>query len=148
LIEFPELSPSSVVPLLKLVATAREPRKPAHFEGEFFSDFDPSDRSTWPTVSSFPPGEDAGEVVRVLRRHKDEILACRKREPAGQENAHGQMTVRLMIHRSGTVSDVSVSPHRFEGSVLGECVTASVRTWRFSTFSGPPLPLDFPVIVR
>jgi hypothetical protein len=91
---------------------------------------------------------DDSQILLVLREHKNDIAACRDKQLEADPAAEGQMTVTFAILPTGEVSRPTVRPPHFTGSVLGECVVASVSTWRFPAFSGRPLPLDFPVTLH
>jgi hypothetical protein len=58
------------------------------------------------------------------------------------------MTVKFVILPSGKTSQHTVTPDKFRGSVLGDCVISSVKSWSFPQFSGHALPLDFPVTLH
>ncbi len=88
------------------------------------------------------------EVLRVLVNHKQDIVRCLSEQKNADPSLQGQMTVKLQITGEGRPTRVNVVPARFRDAVVGRCVIRSVKRWRFPRFSGDPIPLDFPVVVR
>jgi hypothetical protein len=87
------------------------------------------------------------EILEVMRAHKGEIEECRARYPRSSE-CGVVLTVALRIVKTGTVSDIRVTPERFAGEEIGRCLVASVEKWRFRAFATGSMPLDFPVTLR
>ena len=71
-------------------------------------------------VQSSPYSRKVGDRLRVIRRQK-----------------------RLSLQEVEANSD-----DEFKASVVGKCVVTSVARWRFPAFSGPTMPVDFPVRVK
>ncbi len=95
-----------------------------------------------------PASLDDSEILRVLRKHKNDIRDCLAKQAEADPGLDGVMTVKFLIRKNGRTFDHEVSPEKFRGAVVGKCVLGSVRGWRFPEFDGSPLPLDFPVKVR
>lgn len=102
-------------------------------------------RSAAKADPALPEQLEDSDIFRVLRQHKSEIRKCRKRQKEVDPNLEGVMKVKFTIQKTGRTSSHTVSPDKFSSSVVGKCVLASVRNWRFPRFTGRPLPLDFPV---
>jgi hypothetical protein len=105
-------------------------------------------RRTVEVDESLPRQLTDSDVLGVLREHRVAIRNCLRAHQASTSNLEGEMKVKLLIPRSGRATRVSVSPARFRASVVGQCVAREVKTWRFPAFSGPWMPIDFPVTVR
>jgi predicted Zn finger-like uncharacterized protein len=105
-------------------------------------------RAPAPAESDVPESLDEAQILRVLRKYKGEINACREKQAKADPNLEGVMTVKFVVQRSGQTSQHSVGPDKFKSSVVGKCVIDSVRGWRFPQFSKGTMPLDFPVMVK
>lgn len=91
---------------------------------------------------------DDSDILGVLRKHRKAIISCVKKQQTADGSVSGTMMVNLVIKRSGRTSRITVSPSRFRRSVAGRCVSSAVKRWRFPKFSGPSMPIDFPVRIR
>ncbi|MBI2378682.1 MAG: zinc-ribbon domain-containing protein [Deltaproteobacteria bacterium] len=85
------------------------------------------------------------DILRELRKHKDEIRDCIEKQRRSDPRLEGKMTMKFVLLNSGRTSEHNVQPVKFDGSVLGKCIVDSVRKWRFPKFSGKPMPIEFPV---
>lgn len=101
-----------------------------------------------PPESDVPKQLDDSDVLGVLRKNAGAVRTCLKKQAAADPALDGTMTVKMVITRSGRTRRVSVSPDKFKSAVIGKCVSSSVKGWRFPKFSGPNMPIDFPVTVR
>ncbi len=101
-----------------------------------------------PPESDVPRQLDDSDVLGVLRKNAGAVRTCLKKQAAADPALDGTMTVKMVITRSGRTRRVSVSPDKFKSAVIGKCVSSSVKGWRFPKFSGPNMPIDFPVTVR
>jgi len=95
-----------------------------------------------------PKSLDEAQLLKVILKHKKVIRDCKKKQKAADPSLGGIMQVRLLIKKTGKTSQVTISPPKFASSVVGSCVGRSVKSWVFPKFSGPTIPLDFPVKVR
>lgn len=101
-----------------------------------------------------PAGEDVPEqleetdILRVLRKYKADINACKEKQAKDDPGLEGVMTVNLVVLKTGRTSQPTVAPDKFKNSAVGKCVVNSVKGWKFPQFSGRPMPIDFPVPVR
>ncbi|MCC7383709.1 MAG: zinc-ribbon domain-containing protein [Deltaproteobacteria bacterium] len=98
--------------------------------------------------SDLPDQLEDADVLRTLRKHKGDINACRDRQAKADPNLEGVMTVTFVVLKTGRTSQHAVSPDKFRSSVVGKCVIESVKGWKFPQFTGRPLPIDFPVMVK
>lgn len=97
-----------------------------------------------------PPKKDKledAEVFGVLRKNRAQVRDCIEKHSAdGGET--GRVRVSITIEPTGRVSQTRFSPASFQRSVLGRCLGSAARTWRFPTFDGKAMPVDFPVTVK
>jgi len=59
----------------------------------------------------------------------------------------GRAQIYLKVRPSGEPFDIFVGPI-LEESILGDCMKSEISAWRFPSFSGPVVPVDFPLHVR
>ena len=88
------------------------------------------------------------DILRVLRKYKADINACKEKQAKDDPGLEGVMTVNLVVLKTGRTSQPTVAPDKFKSSSVGKCVVNSVKGWKFPQFSGRPMPIDFPVPVR
>jgi hypothetical protein len=96
---------------------------------------------------AMPAQLDDGDVLKVMRNHKEAIKTCLTKQKTADPSLDGTMTVAYVIEGSGKTKRWTVSPDKFKASVVGKCVVDSVKTWTFPQFSGHAMPVDFPVKV-
>jgi len=81
------------------------------------------------------------QVQGVVRKNKGKIKVCAKRDPS----ATGTLTISFQIETNGRVRKASVkSPERFKRSPAGRCVVQAVKTFKFPSFSGKPVKINYP----
>lgn len=95
-----------------------------------------------------PEQLDDADVLEVLRSKRGDVRRCLEKQAEADPTLAGTMTVELVIRRSGRPKGVRVREDRFKRAVVGTCMVAAVKRWRFPKFSGAAMPLDFPVRVR
>lgn len=91
---------------------------------------------------------DDSDILGVLRKNRKSIISCVKKQQTADGSVSGTMMVNLVITKSGRTTRITVSPSRFRSSVAGRCVSSAVKRWRFPKFTGPNMPIDFPVRIR
>ncbi|MBI4816824.1 MAG: AgmX/PglI C-terminal domain-containing protein [Deltaproteobacteria bacterium] len=87
------------------------------------------------------------DILRELRAHKAELQECLENHRRSGSSVGGRMAVSFMILETGATSEYRVQPEKFVGTQLEGCVFESVRRWRFPSFDGKPMPIDFPLAV-
>ena len=97
---------------------------------------------------SLPRQLDDPDILGVLRKHRGDVRTCLDKQEAADPALDGEMTVKLVIARTGKTTRVTVQPAKFKSSVVGKCVAGAVQRWSFPQFTGPNMPIDFPVHVR
>jgi hypothetical protein len=101
-----------------------------------------------PSEPDLPRQLDDSDVLGVLRKNRNDVRNCLVKQKAADPSLDGTMTVKIVIKKTGRPSRVTVAPSKFKSSVVGKCVASEVKGWRFPKFSGPNMPIDFPVHVR
>lgn len=98
--------------------------------------------------NDLPRQLDDSDVLGVLRKNRNAVRTCLSKGSAADPALDGTMTVKMVIKSSGRPTRVAVAPDKFKSAVVGKCVVSAVKGWRFPKFSGPSMPIDFPVHVR
>lgn len=101
-----------------------------------------------PAAEDVPDQLEETDILRVLRKYKADINACKEKQAKDDPGLEGVMTVNLVVLKTGRTSQPTVAPDKFKSSAVGKCVVNSVKGWKFPPFSGRPMPIDFPVPVR
>ncbi len=91
---------------------------------------------------------DDGDILKVLRNNRKAIIDCVKKQQASDGSVSGTMMVNMVITKAGQATRITVSPDRYTRTVAGKCVSSAVKSWKFPHFSGPNMPIDFPVRIR
>lgn len=98
-----------------------------------------------------PPSEPAGgkslskgDVQRVIRGAYGQVSACNANQA---DKKSGTVTVRFTIQPSGAVGGAQVTGG-FAGTPVGGCIARVVRGLRFPSFSGSPVTITFPFVLK
>jgi predicted Zn finger-like uncharacterized protein len=129
---------------------APEPKK-SNFDADDLLAEGSRKKSAAPVADSsddLPDKLDDADILRVLRKYKNDINTCREKQAKADPNLEGVMTVKFVILNTGKTSQHAVQPDKFKGSAVGKCVLDSVRGWSFPRFRTGSMPLDFPVMVK
>jgi hypothetical protein len=86
--------------------------------------------------SNAPEQLSMGDVQKVLKGLN--VSSCK------DQGASGAVMVRLTISKNGSVSNASPQG----GGAGGDCVAGKVKSAKFGKFTGDPMTLTFPFIVR
>ena len=96
-----------------------------------------------PAAPAAPKGLTRGQVSRGMRMANRGVSGCRKRF-----QQVGVVTVRATIGNTGRVTRATTAGS-FAGTPVGQCVLAMVRgSCRFPVFSGPPVTVKYPFVLR
>lgn len=98
--------------------------------------------------SDLPKQLDDSDILGVLRKNRDDVRGCLDKQASADPTLDGTMTVKAVIEKSGQAKRVTISPDKFKSSAVGKCVSGAVQRWKFPQFTGPAIPIDFPVHVR
>ena len=91
--------------------------------------------------SSLPAQLSRSQIQSGMAGTKSKCAACYE-----QYRVPGVVNVKITIGPNGRMSSSSVSG-KFAGTPTGSCVEKAVKSARFDAFSGPPMQLDYPVIL-
>ena len=105
----------------------------------------PSQSGAAPSAATLPRPLTQDEVICGLKAHREGIRRCR--DVAAPEQRR-MATIYMVVLPTGRTSSVSVTPPELAASPLGPCLVEQVRAWTFPAFDGPPIPVDFPFVVR
>ncbi len=88
------------------------------------------------------------EVMAVIRRHVHRLKRCYERAVRlhPTELRRAKMKVSIRVSSSGRVTKVRITPGRYRGLSLGDCIVSTIKSWKFppSTESyGTGFPLSF-----
>lgn len=84
----------------------------------------------------------------MIVNNKEDVQRCMAEQRKADPTLQGQMTVSMQLSGDGRPRRVTVVPAQFRDAPVGRCLIRSVKAWRFPRFSGAPIPIDFPVILR
>ncbi|MBK6684916.1 MAG: zinc-ribbon domain-containing protein [Deltaproteobacteria bacterium] len=98
--------------------------------------------------SDLPRQLDDSDILGVLRKNRDDVRGCLDKQASADPTLDGTMTIKAVIEKGGQAKRVTISPDKFKSSAVGKCVSAAVQRWKFPQFTGPAIPIDFPVHVR
>jgi predicted Zn finger-like uncharacterized protein len=109
----------------------------------------PAERRRLPAAADpeddVPVKLDDADILKVLRKNRQSIIDCVKKQKSADGSVSGTMMVNLVIAKNGTATRIQVTPDRYRTTVAGKCVASAVTKWKFPRFTGPNMPIDFPV---
>ncbi len=94
-----------------------------------------------------PTSLNEADVIEVLRRNVGGVRHCLAQHARFGDGHEGRVQIYLKVRPSGEPFDIFVGPI-LEESILGDCMKSEIAGWRFPAFSGPVVPVDFPLHVR
>lgn len=98
--------------------------------------------------NDLPKQLDDSDILGVLRKNRDDVRGCLDKQASADPTLDGTMTIKAVIEKTGQAKRITISPDKFKNSAVGKCVSAAVQRWKFPQFTGPAIPIDFPVHVR
>lgn len=116
----------------------RRPR-PARSDPKVRLDVQPADADPPETLSK-------SQVTLVIGANWDGVTACYDRQvEAGAAPPGGKVVLRFDIRPTGRTSNARIDrvPAGF-----ADCVRAVVQSWRFPQFTGDPIPVEYPLILK
>ena len=90
----------------------------------------------WGVPDSIVEGAETREIVRIIRRHLNEVKYCYEQELLRQPDLVGKIDVQFTVAASGQVSAAAVQRSTIGNARVESCTVAAVRRWQF------PKPLD------
>ena len=91
---------------------------------------------------------DASIIQRVVASKKTSVRLCYERSLKAKESLKGKLQVSLVVEPSGRVARARIASPSFRGSVVGECIVTSIRTWRFPQFQGSAQEIELPFVFQ
>lgn len=87
-------------------------------------------------VPDFSEGEVNGGLTReqveaVVRRNSGQLAFCYEKALQANKDLRGRLTLEWIVAASGSVSSVSVASSSLNAKSVENCVTASVKKWKF-----------------
>jgi flagellar biosynthesis GTPase FlhF len=83
-----------------------------------------------------------------MRKKSPKIRGCLERQLKRDSSISGKMIVVVRVVPSGKVTTVKITPEKFEGSFIEECLTKEIRTWKFASFKGDTVDLTIPLLLQ
>ena len=88
-------------------------------------------------------------VLRVLRRHVNELRFCQQRQRIKGQSTTGTIKIRFIVSKTGSVQSTTVSDSTAENPELGKCLTNSIKRWVFPAPDGGGIAVvDAPFILE
>ncbi|MEZ4431854.1 MAG: AgmX/PglI C-terminal domain-containing protein [bacterium] len=88
------------------------------------------------------------QVKAVIGANFGGVTACYERQlAAGEALPGGKVLLRFEIRPAGRTSGVSLD-RDFASSAFAACVRGVVQQWRFPSFTGAPIPVEYPLILE
>jgi len=96
-----------------------------------------------PTVSNFCKQAD---ILRVVDFRQDAITCCYENELARNPELGGKVTLSWIIKFDGSVHKVWVESSSLKNGIVENCMTRSVKRWRFTKPDGHMCLIKFPFV--
>lgn len=102
-----------------------------------------------PIAPADPPEQlTPAQVQAVIDTHQPDIEACHARQlresgPLPRREA----TLSFELRPSGRTREPTLDA-ALDGTVFGACVREAARGWRFPTFTGAPIPVQYPFVLK
>ena len=87
-------------------------------------------------------------ILRVVRRHKNEVKSCYEAELAKNSNLQGRVVIEFTIDTTGTVTDSTVKSSTLDSPTVEECIAAAVLKWEFPRPKIGIAVITFPNLIR
>ena len=92
-----------------------------------------------------PPGYDRDLVLKVVRRHQNEIRFCYESELPKVPDLSGKVTVAWTIGASGAVEMAEIADSGLGNTNVESCIVQKVRRWTFpEPKGGGEVAITFP----
>lgn len=83
------------------------------------------------TCATTPPGYDRELVLKVVKRHQNQIRFCYETELNKNPELAGKVTVAWTIDGTGNVSVAAIAESGLKSDAVERCIVDRVRAWRF-----------------
>ena len=100
-------------------------------------------------VPTLPPGYDRDLVLKVVRRHQNEIRFCYESELAQAPDLSGKVTVAWTIGASGSVESAQIAESGLSNERVEACIVQRVKRWTFpEPQGGQEVAITFPWVFQ
>ncbi|MFL5320591.1 MAG: TonB family protein [Myxococcaceae bacterium] len=88
-------------------------------------------------------------IMKVIKRHQNEIKYCYETELQKSPDLSGKVAVAWTIDGSGSVADASVSESTLNNSTAEQCMLSKIRRWKFpEPEGGGVVAVTFPWVFK
>jgi predicted Zn finger-like uncharacterized protein len=96
--------------------------------------------------SSDKPREVAqSDIMATVVSNKPAIKRCVDEQKSRDPGASGTLVMRWNIKPNGSVGNVQTVSPEFQKTPISNCMTATIKGWRFPEYAGPQMaPIEFP----
>lgn len=98
----------------------------------------------YPMNVADPSGYSRDEVMRVVKRHQNEIRFCYESALPQRPELSGKVTARWVISESGDVAMAEVAESSLNDAGAEACILQRVKRWRFPPTKGGDVVINFP----
>lgn len=92
-----------------------------------------------------PPGYDRELVLKIVKRHQNQIRFCYETELSKDPSLEGKVTVAWTIDGTGSVSVAQIAESGLKNDAVERCIVDRVRSWRFpEPAGGGEVAITFP----
>jgi hypothetical protein len=85
------------------------------------------------------------QILKVIKQYKKSLQRCHERQLKREPLKESRLTLRFRIRASGRTGNVSIG-RKYDGTVLKSCLDSLVKRWRFPSFRGEPIDIEYPLI--
>ncbi len=96
--------------------------------------------------SASAPERDKDASSKLFSGNESGLMDLYKRSLASDSTTHDGMAVRLQVMPTGEVTDGKVLTSTASNPILDEEVVKALMGWRFSSFGGTAVEVDYPII--
>ena len=83
----------------------------------------------------------------MVKKGKGRIKACYDRQP--EPKFKGIVKISFQIEPNGRIRKAEVAkPAKLKNAPVGRCLVQTVKSFRFPKFSGKPIKINYPFILR
>ncbi len=102
-----------------------------------------------PGTTTIVGGLDREEILKVIRRHQNEIKFCYEQELQKQPGLGGKVSVTWTIDAAGLVTEAHVSESSLSNAEVEACMCARIVRWKFPEPEGGTIvTVTFPWILK
>lgn len=100
-------------------------------------------------LANLPPGYDRDLVLKIVRRHQNEIRFCYESELATTPSLAGKVTVAWTIGPTGRVDTAQIAESGLGNARVEDCIVSRVKRWTFpEPAGGQEVAITFPWVFQ